>query len=113
MYQTTQLNEAVQARVQNRDGREGHTEEATCAREQNPVQTIHVEKRKQSESRYRARRGNVRPETQSESGTYFLPPFFLLPCCFDFAADPSALPLPLALDLPLASLAAWPLSAFF
>src|SRR5258706_11023182 len=53
------------------------------------------------------RTGNVCPKTQSKGSTYFLPPFFLLPCCFDFAAGPSALPLPLALDLPLASLAAW------
>src|SRR5258706_10014934 len=111
MYQTTYLNEGAQARVQNRNGGEGHTEETTTAREQNPVQTIHVEKREQSKRRYRAHQGNVRPETQSEGSTYFLPPFFLLPCCFDFAAGPSALPLPFALDF--ASLAAWVLAAFF
>src|SRR5258706_3620971 len=111
MYQTTYLNEGAQARVQNRDGREGHTEETTTAREQNPVQTIHVEKREQSKRRYRMRRSSVHPETESEGSTYFLPPFFLLPCCFDFTAGLSALPLPFALDF--ASLAAWALSAFF
>src|SRR5258706_14344886 len=111
MYQTTYLNEGAQARVQNRDGREGHTEETTTAREQISVQSMHVEKREQSKRRYRMRRSSVHPETESEGSTYFLPPFFLLPCFFDFTAGLSALPLPFALDF--ASLAAWALSAFF
>src|SRR5258706_1733395 len=111
MYNTTYLNETYQATVQQNGGREGRTEEAACGSEQSPVQIIQFEKIIQSERDHRRRRSRVRPEAQAKGSTYFLPPFFLSPCCFDLAAEPPALALPLPLDLE--SAVAWTFLAFF
>src|SRR5258706_2096986 len=110
MYQTAYLNETTQARVQEIGGREGRAEETTCGSEQSPIKVIQLKEVIQPESRHRTSRSRVRSEAQSEGSTYFLPPFFLPPCCFDLAAEPPALALPLPLDF--ASAAAWTFLAF-
>src|SRR6267154_3080296 len=110
MYYTDGLNQTNQTFIQKHRGGEGHTEETTTIRKQSPVQVIQTIKVRQPIHRQRKRRGRVRAETESEGSTYFLPPFFLLPCCFDFAAGPPALPLPLSLAF--AALAASAFLAF-
>src|SRR5258706_4212175 len=111
MYYTNYLNQTDQATIQQNGGWEGRAEEATCGSKQSPVQVIQFREIIQSKPRHWTRRSRVRPETQAKGSTYFLPPFFLPPCCFDFAAGPPALPLPLSLAL--AALAASVFLAFF